>query len=76
MLSMTSRRIMKTTLQLGKNSEPLLVSLPEARHIKRRETRPLESDIEKMLLRSGFQPMSADLKEKLMKAGHYGMPAE
>ena len=76
MLSMTSRRIMKTTLQLGKNSESLLVSLPEARHIKRRETRPLESDIEKMLLRSGFQPMSADLKEKLMKAGHYGMPAE
>jgi len=50
--------------------------MPEARHIKRRETRPLESDIEKMLLRSGFQPMSADLKEKLMKAGHYGMPQE
>jgi hypothetical protein len=67
---------MKTTLQPGKNSESLLVSLPEASHIKRRETRPLESDIEKMLLRSGFQPMSADLKEKLMKAGHYGMPQE
>ncbi len=67
---------MKTTLQLGKNSESLLVSLPEARHIKRRETRPLESDIEEMLLRSGFQPMSDDLKEKLMRAGHYGMPQE
>jgi len=67
---------MKTTLQPGKNSESLLVPMPEARHIKRRETRPLESDIEKMLLRSGFQPMSADLKEKLMKAGHYGMPQE
>jgi hypothetical protein len=67
---------MKTTLQPGKNSESLLVSLPEARHIKRRETRPLESDIEKMLLSSGFQPMSTDLKEKLMKAGHYGMPQE
>lgn len=67
---------MKTTLLLGKNSESLLVSLPEARHIKRRETRPLESDIEKMLLRSGFQPMTDDLNEKLIKAGHYGMPHE
>lgn len=76
MLSMTLRKIMKTTLQLGKYSESLLVALPEARHIKRRETRPLESDIEKMLLRSGFQPMSDDLKEKLIKAGHYGMPQE
>ena len=76
MLSMTSRKIMKTTLQPGKNSESLLVSLPEARHIKRRETRPLESDIEKMLLRSGFQPMPAELKEKLVMSGHYGMPHE
>jgi hypothetical protein len=76
MLSMTSRKIMKTTLQSGKNSESLLVPLPEARHIKRRETRPLESDIESMLLRSGFQPMPAELKEKLVKAGHYGMPQE
>lgn len=76
MLSMTSRRIMETTLQPGKNSESLLVALPEARHIKRRETRPLESEVEKMLLRSGFQPMSDDLKEKLIKAGHYGMPQE
>jgi len=67
---------MKTTLQPGKNSESLIVALPEARHIKRRETRPLESEIEKMLLRSGFQPMSDDLKEKLIKAGHYGMPQE
>ena len=56
MLSMTSRKIMKTTLQPGKNSESLLVSLPEARHIKRRETRPLESDIEKM--------SELDVKEK------------
>ena len=67
---------MNTTLQPGKNSESLLVPLPEARHIKRRETRPLESDIENMLLRSGFQPMPAELKEKLVKAGHYGMPQE
>ncbi len=76
MLSMTLRRIMKTTLQSGKNSESLLVPVPEACHVKRREMRPLESDIEKMLLRSGFQPMSAELKEKLVKAGHYGMPQE
>ncbi len=48
---------MKTKLQPGKNSESLLVPVPEARQIKRRETRPLESDIEKMLLRSGFQPI-------------------
>jgi hypothetical protein len=50
--------------------------MPEARHIKRRETRPLKSGIEKMLLRSGLQPMSAELKEKLVQAGHYGMPEE
>lgn len=74
MLSMTSKKIMKTTLQPGKNTESLLVSMPEARHIKCRETRPLESDIDKMLLRFGFQPMPADLKEKLIKAGHHGMP--
>ena len=53
-----------------------LISEGSARHIKRRETRPLESDIEKMLLRSGFQPMPAELKEKLVMSGHYGMPHE
>jgi hypothetical protein len=67
---------MKTPFQSGDITEQQFVSLPEATKIKRWETRPLESDIEKMLLRSGFQPMSADLKEKLMKAGHYGMPKE
>jgi hypothetical protein len=67
---------MKTPFQSGDITEQQFVSLPEATKIKRWETRPLESDIEKMLLRSGFQPMSADLKEKLMKAGHYGMPKD
>lgn len=76
MLSKTSRKIMKTTLQLGKDTEPQIVSLPEAPMIKRRETRPLESDIEKMLVRFGFQPMTSDLKEKLIAAGHFGMPQE
>jgi hypothetical protein len=69
-------KILKTPFQLGDNTEPKFVSLPEARHIKRRESRPLESDIEKMLLRSGFQPMPAELKEKLVKAGHYRMPKD
>jgi hypothetical protein len=67
---------MKTTLHPGKNSESLIVSLPEAMQIKRRETRPMESDIEKKLLRLGFQPMPADLKEKIIKTGHYEMPQE
>jgi hypothetical protein len=44
--------------------------------IKRKETRPLESDIEKMLVRFGFQPMTSDLKERLVAAGHFGMPQE
>lgn len=67
---------MKTKLQPGKHSESLLVPVPEARQIKRWEARPLESDIEKMLLRSGFQPMPAELKEKLVKAGYYRMPKD
>ena len=67
---------MKTPFQPGDITEQQSVSVPEATKIKRWETRPSESDIEKILLRSGFQPMPAELKEKLVKAGHYRMPKD
>jgi hypothetical protein len=42
----------------------------------RRETRPLEKNVEKMLLDMGFQPLTEEMRNRLIAAGHYGMPKE
>jgi hypothetical protein len=42
----------------------------------RRETRPLEKNVEKMLLDMGFRPLTDEMRNRLIAAGHYGMPTE
>jgi hypothetical protein len=76
MLLMISKKIMKTTSPLGKTIKKHIVPLPEIPLEWKRETRPQEEKIEKMLLQMGFTPMTPEMRSLLIAAGHYGMPSE
>jgi hypothetical protein len=67
---------MKTTSPIGKPTNTPIVPLPEIPLEMRRETRPLEKNVEKMLLDMGFQPLTEEMRNRLIAAGHYGMPKE
>jgi hypothetical protein len=67
---------MKATSPTGKPIDTPVLPLPEIPQDFRRETRPLEKNVEKMLLDMGFQPLSEEMRNRLIAAGHYGMPQE
>jgi hypothetical protein len=50
--------------------------LPEIPLEQRRETRPFEKNVEKMLLDMGFKPLTEEMRNRLIAAGHYGMPQD
>ena len=67
---------MKAISPIGKPGSNPIVPLPQVPLELRRETRPLEKNVEKMLLDMGFRPLTDEMRNRLIAAGHYGMPTE
>ncbi len=67
---------MKTISPIGKPCNFPIVPLPEIPLEQRRETRPIEKNVEKMLLDMGFKPLTEEMRNRLIAAGHYGMPQD
>ena len=67
---------MKAISPTGKSIDTHVVPLPEIPKDFHRETRPLETNVEKMLLDMGLQPISEVMPNRLIAAGHYGMTQE